>query len=93
MEKAYEKFYNYRRCSEDELDGDRQTMYERYQAARNAISHSSLKCKNDKCYKLIGEWDATKTWERIDWKGNFQEQVTDTPLIDELTEHFEVLYS
>ena len=82
MEKANEEFSNYLRCLDDEPDGDHQAVYSRHHAARNAISHSSLKGKNDKWCKLIGECDAKKTWRRRDWKGNISKQATDTPLMN-----------
>ena len=74
MEKANEEFHNYRRSLDEEPDRDHAATYERYQTARNAISHAALKGEHDKWCKLIDECDSKKTWERVDWKGNLSKQ-------------------
>ena len=32
-------------------------------------------------------------WEKIDWKGNLKSNVTESPIFDDLTSHFESLYT
>ena len=92
MEEANKRFENLRSCINGEVNADKDNLLKDYQTARNKISKESISREQMKWNEVTTDSNSKRMWEKIDWKGNVRQQVTESPIFDKLTNHFENLY-
>ena len=69
------------------------TVIERYQKARNEISKEMCAFEHNKWKIIVTDSNPKRFWKHIDWKDNMAKQQIEQPLIEDLSAHFEDLYS
>ena len=93
MVKANDEFSEYQRCLLGLSQDDIGTVIERYQKARNEISKEMCVFEHNKWKTIVTDSNPKQFWKHIDWKGNMAKKQIEQPLIEDLSTHFEDLYS
>ena len=93
MEKANTEFSEYQKCLQGLSQDDINIAIERYQNARNGLSKEMCSLEHDKWKIVIADKNSHKFWKHIDWKGNMSMQPVEQLLLEDISTHFELLYS
>ena len=92
MEKANTDFNNLQKCLSGEGDRDIDELMQIYQTSRNSLSSEIFVNEQDKWNKVLSGGDCKKKWKKIDWKGNAENESTNSVVFEDLKNHFEGLY-
>ena len=92
MEKANEQFENYRKCVRGEIEADKSEMLKRYVESRKLITKEICNKEHQKWSELTADTNCKRLWDKISWKGSISKDTTSSPIIEDLTLHFEKLH-
>ena len=92
MVKANEQFEIYRKCIKGEILADEEEMWNNYQESRNKVTKEICKSEAQRWHEVTSDTDSKRMWNKIDWKGGVTKDVTNSPIFEDLTLHFERLH-
>ena len=92
IENANEHFNNYRKCKRGEIAADESEMLKKYIDARKVITKDICTKEHNRWNEITEDTNCKRLWDRINWKGGITKDTTSSPIIEDLTLHFEKLH-
>ena len=92
MNIANENYNKLKKCINGEIVGDKEELLKRYQESRNEISSNIFSNEQKKWNEATEDRNSKRLWEKISWNGNMGSSMSESPIFDSLTTHFENLY-
>ena len=90
--KAYQKYQKYLH-DESVSTEDINVALQQYKICRKSLSHNVIVTETEKWNKFATCHDSKQLWKQIDWKGNVTGKPLKHPMLDDLANHYETLYS
>lgn len=95
MEKANTAFEKYQNDLHDNSKtiNDIETSLKQYKICRKALTNEMFEIETDKWNKLVNNTNSKKLWDQIDWKGSTSGNTQKHPMLDDIANHYQDLYS
>ena len=95
MEKANAAFVKYQNNLHDDSKSENEieNSLEQYKICRKELTHEMFQVETGNWNKLVNNKNSKELWNKIDWNGNTSHTPNKHPMLDDLVNHYEDLYS